>query len=189
MLARRLLQKPLLWRHLHHRPSLSSSLPSLSTSSYSTATGNTNTRKPRTTLGIRAEDPTRLWERRCPLTPDAVARLIADGVQVVVQPCNRRVFKDREFVEVSFVLLLGSLYYVLLGRLRTLESLALCFEPSCFEPCFDLSCRPRLHSASSPIPFPVSHFPLTSLSLSNFSLPHLHRPAHASTPPCTPPPS
>lgn len=52
------------------------------------------------TLGIRAEDPKRLWERRCPLTPDAVASLTAQGVDVVVQPCNRRVFVDKEFVAV-----------------------------------------------------------------------------------------
>ena len=49
-------------------------------------------------LGIRREDPGRIWERRSPLTPSAVASLIADeGVRVVVQACQRRVFSDAEF--------------------------------------------------------------------------------------------
>lgn len=51
-------------------------------------------------VGIRREDPQRLWERRCPLTPDAVHELVRDGVRVLVQDCNRRVFPIREFVEV-----------------------------------------------------------------------------------------
>jgi len=54
------------------------------------------------TLGIRREDPGRIWERRCPLTPSAVASLIADeGVRVVVQACDRRVFSNAEFEAVS----------------------------------------------------------------------------------------
>ncbi|KAH7099522.1 Saccharopine dehydrogenase-domain-containing protein [Auriculariales sp. MPI-PUGE-AT-0066] len=51
------------------------------------------------TLGIRREDPTRIWERRCPLTPLAVHDLVRQGVRVLVQPCNRRVFPLRDFVE------------------------------------------------------------------------------------------
>ncbi|GJJ14359.1 hypothetical protein Clacol_008623 [Clathrus columnatus] len=50
------------------------------------------------TVGIRREDPTRLWERRCPLTPSAVQQLVQEeGVRVLVQHCNRRVFETREF--------------------------------------------------------------------------------------------
>ncbi|KAI0075026.1 hypothetical protein K474DRAFT_1647191 [Panus rudis PR-1116 ss-1] len=52
------------------------------------------------TLGIRREDPTRIWERRCPLTPDAVQELIEEeDVQVLVQDCARRVFPTEQFTK------------------------------------------------------------------------------------------
>lgn len=51
------------------------------------------------TVGIRKEDPGRLWERRCPVTPDAVHELVRDGVQVLIQPCERRVWPNEEFVK------------------------------------------------------------------------------------------
>lgn len=55
----------------------------------------------RLTVGIRREDPTRIWERRCPLTPDAVHDLVhKDGVDVLVQPCERRVFTASDFIKV-----------------------------------------------------------------------------------------
>jgi alpha-aminoadipic semialdehyde synthase len=45
------------------------------------------------TIGIRREDPGRKWERRVPLTPDAVAELVGqDKVRVLIQECERRVF-------------------------------------------------------------------------------------------------
>ncbi|KAI0268740.1 Saccharopine dehydrogenase-domain-containing protein [Gloeopeniophorella convolvens] len=51
------------------------------------------------TIGIRREDPGRVWERRTPLTPDAVAELVGrDGVRVLVQDCERRVFPIDEYV-------------------------------------------------------------------------------------------
>ncbi|KIJ37526.1 hypothetical protein M422DRAFT_211260 [Sphaerobolus stellatus SS14] len=50
------------------------------------------------TIGLRKEDSTRLWERRCPLSPAAVEELTKDaGVKVVVQDCDRRVFSTGEF--------------------------------------------------------------------------------------------
>ncbi|KAF8903416.1 Saccharopine dehydrogenase-domain-containing protein [Mucidula mucida] len=50
-------------------------------------------------VGIRREDPTRIWERRCPLTPDAVHELVSkEGVQVHVEHCDRRIFPDSEFI-------------------------------------------------------------------------------------------
>jgi alpha-aminoadipic semialdehyde synthase len=52
------------------------------------------------TVGVRREDPARVWERRCPLTPDAAHELVRHGARVLVQPCERRVFDVREFVEV-----------------------------------------------------------------------------------------
>ena len=55
----------------------------------------------RVTIGIRREDPARIWERRCPLTPDAVHELVhKDGVEVLVQPCERRVFTANDFIRV-----------------------------------------------------------------------------------------
>ncbi|EPQ53172.1 hypothetical protein GLOTRDRAFT_140080 [Gloeophyllum trabeum ATCC 11539] len=51
------------------------------------------------TIGIRREDSERIWERRCPLTPDAVHELVKDGVNVLVQDCSRRVYRSDEFVK------------------------------------------------------------------------------------------
>lgn len=46
------------------------------------------------TIGIRRED-VNPWERRAPLTPREVARLVADGgLAVIVQPSDVRVFDD-----------------------------------------------------------------------------------------------
>jgi alpha-aminoadipic semialdehyde synthase len=54
------------------------------------------------TVGIRREDPSRIWERRCPLTPEAVYKLVrSDGVRVLVQDCERRIFPIEDFIAVS----------------------------------------------------------------------------------------
>lgn len=54
------------------------------------------------TIGIRRENPTRIWERRSPLTPDAVESLVhEDDVDVLIQDCDRRVFPVDQFVKVS----------------------------------------------------------------------------------------
>ncbi|KAJ7784692.1 Saccharopine dehydrogenase-domain-containing protein [Mycena metata] len=51
-------------------------------------------------VGLRREDPTRIWERRSPLTPDAVKRLVSErNVAVHVEHCDRRVFRDHEYVQ------------------------------------------------------------------------------------------
>ncbi|KAH8993244.1 Saccharopine dehydrogenase-domain-containing protein [Lactarius hatsudake] len=51
------------------------------------------------TVGIRREDPGRKWERRAPLTPDAVAELVShDRVRVLIQECERRVFPVDEYI-------------------------------------------------------------------------------------------
>ncbi|KAI0057988.1 hypothetical protein BV25DRAFT_1919690 [Artomyces pyxidatus] len=56
------------------------------------------TRSTPVTIGVRREDPGRVWERRAPLTPDSVAELVArDGVRVLVQDCDRRVFPIDEY--------------------------------------------------------------------------------------------
>ncbi|KAG8905005.1 hypothetical protein FRB99_000878 [Tulasnella sp. 403] len=54
---------------------------------------------PKVVLGVRKEDPGRLWERRCPVTPDAVNDLVREGVEVLIQPCERRVWPNEEFVK------------------------------------------------------------------------------------------
>ncbi|RME25621.1 MAG: hypothetical protein D6806_07580 [Deltaproteobacteria bacterium] len=47
-------------------------------------------------LGIRREDKNR-WERRTPLAPSHVARLVEKGVEVLVQPSPIRAFEDGEY--------------------------------------------------------------------------------------------
>lgn len=48
------------------------------------------------TIGIRREDKNR-WERRVPLTPQAIARLVAAGYSVIVQPSAVRIFDDEQY--------------------------------------------------------------------------------------------
>lgn len=58
------------------------------------------------TIGIRREDPTRIWERRSPITPEAVQYLVQEeGVNVLVQDCHRRIFPVTDFVKVSHCIL------------------------------------------------------------------------------------
>ena len=72
-------------------------LPAFSRRAY----GTISPKPSKLTLGIRREDPLRIWERRCPLTPDAVHELVRkDGVEVLVQPCERRVFTSNDFLRV-----------------------------------------------------------------------------------------
>ncbi|KAG8832376.1 hypothetical protein FRC17_001423 [Serendipita sp. 399] len=66
------------------------------TRSLSTSTSST------LTLGIRREDPSRIWERRVPLIPEAVQSLISEeGIRVLIQPCSRRVFPTEEYLKVG----------------------------------------------------------------------------------------
>ena len=52
------------------------------------------------TIGIRREDKNR-WETRTPLTPASVKDLLRlPKVQVVAQPCTKRIFTDKEYREV-----------------------------------------------------------------------------------------
>jgi len=55
---------------------------------------------PKLVVGIRKEDPSRIWERRAPLTPDAVHRLVkSTGVDVLIQDCERRAFCASDYVK------------------------------------------------------------------------------------------
>ncbi len=50
-------------------------------------------------IGIRREDKNE-WERRVPLTPEAVKELKKNqGIESIVQPSNLRIYKDREYLE------------------------------------------------------------------------------------------
>ena len=53
------------------------------------------------TIGIRREDKDR-WERRVPLSPDHVQQLVEQGIDVIVQPSNLRVFDNESYEEVPF---------------------------------------------------------------------------------------
>lgn len=54
----------------------------------------------RNVVGIRAEDAKRVWERRAPLTPDAVEELVSGGARVLVQSCEKRIFPDAAYRKV-----------------------------------------------------------------------------------------
>lgn len=55
---------------------------------------------PKLVVGIRKEDPSRTWERRAPLTPDAVHRLVKSAdVDVLIQDCERRAFCTSDYVK------------------------------------------------------------------------------------------
>ncbi len=43
-------------------------------------------------IAIRREDQS-IWERRAPLAPAHVRKLVRDGIKVIVQPSNRRAYQ------------------------------------------------------------------------------------------------
>jgi len=52
-------------------------------------------------LGLRKEDPARIFERRAPLSPVAVKELIKDGHQVWVEKSPKRIYLDQAYQDVS----------------------------------------------------------------------------------------
>lgn len=57
----------------------------------------TNPLSPLLSVGVRREDKNR-WERRVPLVPDQIERLVREyGVKVLVQPSTRRVYPDSKY--------------------------------------------------------------------------------------------
>ncbi|KDR71797.1 hypothetical protein GALMADRAFT_253543 [Galerina marginata CBS 339.88] len=55
-------------------------------------------RQAKVKVGMRGEDAKRIWERRAPLTPDAVYNLVSSGKATVEVVSNaRRVFNDMEY--------------------------------------------------------------------------------------------
>lgn len=53
-------------------------------------------------IGVRREDKHR-WERRVPLTPDAVRQLVAAGHEVIVQPSTIRIFDDASYLDAGAI--------------------------------------------------------------------------------------
>ncbi|KAK0445000.1 Saccharopine dehydrogenase-domain-containing protein [Desarmillaria tabescens] len=89
------------------------------------------------TVGIRREDPGRIWERRAPLTPEAVQDLVTkQGVQVQVESCDRRIFTDDEYLEAGASIRKDlSAAHILLGiKEPLLNSLQLSPVPSPISP-------------------------------------------------------
>ncbi|CAL4103454.1 unnamed protein product, partial [Meganyctiphanes norvegica] len=54
-------------------------------------------------LAIRREDQS-VWERRAPLGPSQVQRLVKDGVKIIVQPSNRRAYPMQAYQNVGAVI-------------------------------------------------------------------------------------
>jgi len=57
------------------------------------------------TLGLRAEDPARKWERRAALSPEAVKTLVGEGHEVLVERCAKRAIPASEYEQVSRAIL------------------------------------------------------------------------------------
>ncbi|KAH8813712.1 Saccharopine dehydrogenase-domain-containing protein [Flagelloscypha sp. PMI_526] len=61
--------------------------------------------QPKVVIGLRKEDPTRIWERRTPLTPDAVKYLVKEkNVAVVVEQCARRVCSSAQYRDAGAII-------------------------------------------------------------------------------------
>ncbi|KAF9067905.1 Saccharopine dehydrogenase-domain-containing protein [Rhodocollybia butyracea] len=60
-------------------------------------------------IGIRREDPSRIWERRVPLTPEDVRDIIKSfrneqrgiDLEIHIQPCSRRIFTNEQYSAVG----------------------------------------------------------------------------------------
>lgn len=55
-------------------------------------------------IGIVREDIARIWERRTPLIPKDVHYLTSKGIQVSVESCDKRIFKDSDYTKVRIYL-------------------------------------------------------------------------------------
>lgn len=90
------------------------------------------------TIGIRREDPTRIWERRAPLTPDTVNYLVSKkNVRVHIESCDRRVFPNREYIKVC--ILHWSLLILSCPRIRVRLAQVYCRSEASPQPFFSIS--------------------------------------------------
>ena len=55
------------------------------------------------TLGIRKETKNK-WEKRVPLNPKSVEKLVSEGYQVIVQPSNIRIYENAEYEKAGAIL-------------------------------------------------------------------------------------
>ena len=55
------------------------------------------------TIAVRRETMNR-WERRTPLTPTHVRKLVRDGYNVIIQPSKMRVFTDDQYAKAGAIL-------------------------------------------------------------------------------------
>ena len=44
-----------------------------------------------------------MWERRAPLAPQHVRKLVKKGIKVIVQPSNRRAYPAQSYQQVGFL--------------------------------------------------------------------------------------
>ncbi|XP_078597492.1 alpha-aminoadipic semialdehyde synthase, mitochondrial-like isoform X2 [Branchiostoma floridae x Branchiostoma japonicum] len=58
----------------------------------------------RSVMAIRREDVSGQWERRAPLSPAHVKKLVRKGVKVLVQPSNRRAYPMQEYEKAGAVI-------------------------------------------------------------------------------------
>lgn len=77
----------LLWRHVNNPASV-----------YGNQCVRCLTDSEKPTVAIRRET-VNVWERRAPLAPRHVEKLVKNGVRVIVQPSNRRAYNMQEYVE------------------------------------------------------------------------------------------
>ena len=54
-------------------------------------------------IGIRREAKNQ-WERRVPLSPNHVQKLVQSGVKVYIEPSTKRIFSDREYANYGAIL-------------------------------------------------------------------------------------
>ncbi len=55
------------------------------------------------TIGIVREEFS-MWERRSPLCPHHANDLVKQGFKVIVQPCTKRIFSDKEYQEAGAII-------------------------------------------------------------------------------------
>jgi len=116
-------------------------------------------------VGIRREDPSRIWERRCPVTPDEVAQLVQDlNVNVLIQDCDRRVFPVDQFIKVG---LSSESFHVL---------------PSSSHPLFQAGAKVHPTLKPAHIVLGIKETPLNELITSPVSAPGLRRSGPSSVP-------
>ena len=58
--------------------------------------------KNKLSIGIKREEKN-VWERRVPITPYHVDKLVKENIKVFIQPSLNRIFTNKEFEKVIFI--------------------------------------------------------------------------------------